>query len=192
MSSTLSRRTLARTLLPSIGTSDSTRKPCAMVMPKGPSLARSGSTWIHWWSPVASANRFTCVWSTACHSLDPRCSPTASWRSAGDAKTLMALLSWARGPSVHHATAADRLGLMAARDECDSKDYWTSSGRVHMLTDHAYLPAAVRPTLEGAIMRQRRRLGLLAAIVAALVIAGCGGGSSTGSQAGNGSGGNVT
>jgi NitT/TauT family transport system substrate-binding protein len=84
---------------------------------------------------------------------------------------------------------------MAARDECDSKGYWTSSGRVHMLADHACLPgrqAAVRPTLEGAIMRQRRRLGLLAAIVAALVIAGCGGGSSTGSQAGNGSEGNVT
>ena len=84
---------------------------------------------------------------------------------------------------------------MAARDECDSKGYWTSSGHVHMLADHACLPgrqAAVRPTLEGAIMRQRRRLGLLAAIVAALVIAGCGGGSSTGSQAGNGSSGNVT
>ena len=30
------------------------RYPCAMVPPKGPAAARSGSTWIHWWSPVAS------------------------------------------------------------------------------------------------------------------------------------------
>ena len=26
-----------------------------MVEPKGDCAARSGSTWIHWWSPVASA-----------------------------------------------------------------------------------------------------------------------------------------
>ena len=27
---------------------DSVQKPCAMVPPNGPCLARSGSTWIHW------------------------------------------------------------------------------------------------------------------------------------------------
>src|SRR4051794_18837991 len=30
-----------------------------MVPPNGPAVARSTSTWIHWWSPVASANWFT-------------------------------------------------------------------------------------------------------------------------------------
>ena len=33
-----------------------------MATPKGPLLARSGSTWIHWWSSVASAKRFTRSW----------------------------------------------------------------------------------------------------------------------------------
>jgi hypothetical protein len=30
-------------------------KPWAMGAPNGPAFARSGSTWIHWWSLVASA-----------------------------------------------------------------------------------------------------------------------------------------
>src|SRR2546423_246667 len=38
------------------GSSDSVRYPWAIVVPNGPAPARSGSTWIHWWSPVASAN----------------------------------------------------------------------------------------------------------------------------------------
>src|SRR5258706_12343499 len=38
------------------GTRDRLRYPCATVLPNGPCAARSGSTWIHWWSPVASAN----------------------------------------------------------------------------------------------------------------------------------------
>src|SRR5438105_7286948 len=49
-----------------------------MGPPKGPDLARSTSTWIHWWSPVASANRFTCSWVTSCQSLYPRCCPVLS------------------------------------------------------------------------------------------------------------------
>src|SRR3712207_7658100 len=32
------------------------RKPCAIVVPNGPEAAFSWSTWIHWWSSVASAN----------------------------------------------------------------------------------------------------------------------------------------
>src|SRR5580704_8383154 len=54
---------------------DSVRYPWAMVVPKGPDAARSGSTWIHWWSPVASANRLTCAWSITCQSDHPRCWP---------------------------------------------------------------------------------------------------------------------
>src|SRR4051812_35533958 len=52
-----------------------------MVPPNGPLLARSGSTWIHWWSPVASANMFTWSWVTSCQSLEPRCSPSCALRS---------------------------------------------------------------------------------------------------------------
>ena len=44
--------------------SDSVRKPCAIGAPKGPSFARSGSTWIHWWSSVASANVLMRSWVT--------------------------------------------------------------------------------------------------------------------------------
>src|ERR1700688_83644 len=53
-----------------------------MVAPKGPDAARSGSTWIHWWSPVASANRFTCSWSITCHWDHPRCCPESFWSSS--------------------------------------------------------------------------------------------------------------
>src|SRR5438477_10068400 len=44
------------------GSSDSVRYPWPIVVPNGPAAARSGSTWIHWWSPVASANAsiFSC------------------------------------------------------------------------------------------------------------------------------------
>ena len=40
---------------------------------EGPAVARSGSVWIHWWSPVASANWSirSCVIAT--QSLKPRC-----------------------------------------------------------------------------------------------------------------------
>src|SRR3954470_2074925 len=58
------------------GSSDNVRKPCAIVPLNGPSLARSGSTWIHWWSPVASANWFTCSCVIVRHPLYPRCCPT--------------------------------------------------------------------------------------------------------------------
>ena len=39
-------------------------------------IARFGSTWIHWWSPVASANWFTCSCVIVTQSLCPRCCPT--------------------------------------------------------------------------------------------------------------------
>ena len=53
-----------------LGYSESTRYPCAMVAPNGDSTrARSGSTWIHWWSPVASANRSIRSWVIVTHEL---------------------------------------------------------------------------------------------------------------------------
>ena len=44
--------------------------------------ARSGSTWIHWWSSVASANVFTRSWVISNHSLLPRTDPLSEGSSA--------------------------------------------------------------------------------------------------------------
>src|SRR5689334_18232767 len=55
-----------------------------MGPPKGLSaLARSTSTWIHWWSPVDSANSWMRSWSTTTQSVGPSSVPTRSRRSAG-------------------------------------------------------------------------------------------------------------
>src|SRR6478752_380092 len=60
-----------------------------MVPPNGPSFARSTSTWIHWWSPVASANTFTRSWSIVSQSELPSSSPTAADTSSRVLKTRM-------------------------------------------------------------------------------------------------------
>src|SRR6476619_341745 len=60
-----------------------------MVPPKGPSFARSTSTWIHWWSPVASANRSTRSCSIVTHSEVPSSSPTAAATSSRVVNTRM-------------------------------------------------------------------------------------------------------
>lgn len=59
-----------------------------MVEPKGPVAARSGSTWIHWWSPVASAKRSIRFWSTSSHPVGPSGSPVPARSSSADVKTL--------------------------------------------------------------------------------------------------------
>ena len=51
------------------GASDSVRNPWAIGPPKGPAFARSTLTWIHWWSPVASANWLTRSWVISSQSL---------------------------------------------------------------------------------------------------------------------------
>ena len=48
----------------------------AMLVPNGPCAARCGSTWIHWWSPVASANRSICAWVTSTQSVTATSCPT--------------------------------------------------------------------------------------------------------------------
>ena len=60
-----------------------------MVPPNGPSFARSTSTWIHWWSPVASANWFTRSWSMVSQSLVPSSSPVAAATSSRVVKVRM-------------------------------------------------------------------------------------------------------
>src|SRR5271157_2734799 len=61
-----------------IGIRDSESRPCAMVLPPGISrAARSGSTWIHCSSPVASANLSMRSWLISSQSLTPTSAPTA-------------------------------------------------------------------------------------------------------------------
>src|SRR5881628_1169286 len=61
--------------------SDKVKNPCATVDPNWLAFARSGSTWIHCWSPVRSANlsMWSCVIST--HRLVPRSLPARVGRS---------------------------------------------------------------------------------------------------------------
>src|SRR3954454_13597894 len=71
------------------GASASVRYPWAIGPPNGPAFARSGSTWIHWWSPVASANRLTWSWVISVQSVYPMCSPTRALRSSMPEKLAM-------------------------------------------------------------------------------------------------------
>src|SRR5690348_7299194 len=60
-----------------------------MVPPNGPWAACSTSTWIHWWSPVASAKASTRSCSMVSQSLEPSSSPTASDSSSSVVKVRM-------------------------------------------------------------------------------------------------------
>src|ERR1700682_1141699 len=63
--------------------SESVRKPCAMVPPNGVSFfARAGSTWMNWWSCVTSAKRSIMSWLTTCHCETPISSPIFPFISA--------------------------------------------------------------------------------------------------------------
>src|SRR4051812_26004308 len=69
-----------------------------MGPPNGDSrAARSGSTWIHWKSPVASANVSTCCWVISVQSLHPRWVPTAP-RIASMPSNVVAAMSSPLGP----------------------------------------------------------------------------------------------
>src|SRR3954465_15618401 len=61
-----------------------------MVPPNGPAAARAGSTWIHWWSPVASANASTCACVISCHSVTPSSLPAAACSSSMPVIVVMA------------------------------------------------------------------------------------------------------
>src|SRR5512147_2355263 len=91
-----------------------------MVLPPGISrLARSTSTWIHWWSPVASANLLIVSWSMVTHSETPKSSPIWFFRSFGVSITRMlasSLRSGRRAPEARqgrvqlHAEGVERHG----------------------------------------------------------------------------------
>src|ERR671916_1761019 len=61
-------------------------------------VALSTSTWIHWWSPVASANRSTRSWVTSNQSLVPSAVPTAARSSSSDSNTVCAIVILSSGP----------------------------------------------------------------------------------------------
>src|SRR3984957_19770402 len=92
-----------------IGTnSERVRKPCPIGPPNGDSpVARSGSTWIHWWSSVASANVFTRSWVTSNHSLTPSTWPFSEGSSASVVVVLLMRLS----PSTVPARIASAAGM---------------------------------------------------------------------------------
>src|SRR6476619_2931049 len=84
-----------------------------MVPPKGPALARSTSTWIHWWSPVASAKASTRSWVISNQSVVPRSAPIASVSSSKVVKVRMpgtypaAHGSVLQAPGVRHGRGDD-------------------------------------------------------------------------------------
>src|SRR5918995_2644139 len=61
-----------------------------MVPPNGVSFARSGSTWIHWWSPVTSAKASMSAWVISCQSETPSSSPVACLSSSSPVMVRMA------------------------------------------------------------------------------------------------------
>src|SRR5579859_2095793 len=60
------------------GSSESVRYPWPIVVPNGPDFARSRSTWIHWWSPVVSANESMRSCETSIHEEGPNSAPGVS------------------------------------------------------------------------------------------------------------------
>src|SRR4051812_22445207 len=100
-----------------------------MVPPNGVSRARSGSTWIHWWSSVASANASTRSWVTSCQSLTPSSSPILDFSSSGPVIVSMpgSLSPVARAPSGERelllaARLDDPLGVVSGSQELLGRD----------------------------------------------------------------------
>ena len=65
------------------------KSPCAIVPPKGVCAAFSGSVWIHWWSPVTSANWLIVSCVTSYQSLTPSSWPTAALTSSGPVRVVV-------------------------------------------------------------------------------------------------------
>src|SRR5688500_6555707 len=85
---------------------DRVRKPWAMVVPKGVALARSGSTWMNWWSWVTSANPSIWAWVTSNHSPVPSSLPMSA-RNSSNAFAAASLMS--PDPRQTSASAEPRL-----------------------------------------------------------------------------------
>src|SRR4051794_6068393 len=103
----------------------SVRLPWAMVVPKGLSfLARSTSTWIHWWSPETSANLSMSSWVTSRQSLGPIGWPTSAL-SSSIPFTVVGVLMAGSLPVVVPGPCLERLAQRlraAAHDRCSVRD----------------------------------------------------------------------
>src|SRR4051794_21930236 len=88
-----------------------------MVPPNGVSFARSGSTWIHWWSSVASANASIASCVTSTQSLTPSSSPTFALSSSSPLMTVAAIrdrILWPRAFRQPRGLDAPQLGRRLA------------------------------------------------------------------------------
>src|SRR5215211_7659517 len=102
-----------------------------MGPPKGLSFfARSGSTWIHWWSPVASANWFTCSWVISTQSLYPRCCPTRPCTPSVPSTVVCAIVA-----SLRSTTLANSTTRASARRERVAPDRCTGRARRRVRAD---------------------------------------------------------
>src|SRR5215472_14404693 len=138
-----------------------------MGPPNGPLRARSGSTWIHWWSSVASAKRFTrsCVISNG--SLTPSSWPTRCFSSSIVRLLIEDRLSLRR-PSRSRSRPADHradLHLDLARRVGPGQDgaqlavELVDGARVHALARHAaHRVLAVDEVVEALAERDPRGL----------------------------------
>src|SRR5262249_47681194 len=141
------------------GTSDSVRKPWAIVLPPGISrLARSTSTWIHWWSPVASANLSIIAWSTVIQSDGPSSVPTSFKRSFGYSTLSVAgipsssqLPAGPRGHGPGHLPGVARLERGDLGLEAQRQADLVSTGQQHLLAKRVDLEAVL-----GAVRRGHR------------------------------------
>src|SRR6185295_15419086 len=79
-----------------------------MVVPNGPAAARSGSTWIHWWSPVASANASIVACGISIQLEGPNSAP-------GSRSTVIAPPYDTRGPRVSRTGGEEEHELAVAQ-----------------------------------------------------------------------------
>src|SRR5690606_26167461 len=87
------------------GISARVKNPWTIVRPNGLSRSlRSTSTWIHWWSPVRSANWSTISWVMV--TVGPH-SPNSSLTSAAMASTSLTSISGMSAPSVRRPGPAE-------------------------------------------------------------------------------------
>src|SRR3954470_21451099 len=122
--------------------SETVRYPCPMVLPNGPFLARSTSTWIHWWSSVASANWLIRSCVIVSQSVVPRSVPAAVSSASGDANRVAIQPFYHRGNSgarppvgAHHDDFPARAGTRGTGSEAHSGISGRRGRRRHHHTD---------------------------------------------------------
>src|SRR5262252_344821 len=113
-------------------------------------LARSTSTWIHWWSPVASANLSIIAWSTVIHSDGPSSVPTSFNTSLGYSTLSVAgisssstLRAGTRGHRPGHLPGVARLELGDLRLEAQCQTDLVPAGQQHLLAKRVDLEAVL-------------------------------------------------